>query len=155
MGQSEEELERGDGPDPDHLAARCAERMWSWDRASRSLGMVIEDVRAGAARLSMTVRADMANGHDFCHGGLIATLADSAFGYACNSRGPMTVAAGFTIDFLEPARIGDHLVAEAREVALRGRSGIYDVTVRRDDEVIAQFRGRSRSLDQPILEDPH
>jgi acyl-CoA thioesterase len=92
----------------------------------------------------------MVNGHDLCHGGLIASLADSAFALACNSHGPVTVAAGFTVDFLRPGRLGQTLYADAREVSLRGRSGIYDVTVRADHpesgEVVAEFRGRSRSL---------
>jgi acyl-CoA thioesterase len=93
----------------------------------------------------------MVNGHDLCHGGLIATLADSAFAFACNTHGSVTVASGFEVDLLEPARLGDVLVADAREVALRGRSGLYDVTVRRGDTVIAEFRGRSRSLGRPVL----
>jgi acyl-CoA thioesterase len=100
----------------------------------------------GEARVSMVVRPDMVNGHDLCHGGLIASLADSAFALACNSRGPVTVAAGFEVDFLEPARLGQVLDAHAREVALRGRSGLYDVTVRVEGTAVAEFRGRSRSL---------
>jgi acyl-CoA thioesterase len=96
------------------------------------------------------VRPDMVNGHDLCHGGVIASLADSAFALACNSHGPVTVAAGFSIDFLAPGRLGQTLYADASEVSLRGRSGIYDVTVRADDpvagEVLAEFRGRSRTL---------
>ena len=122
------------------------EQMWAADAASKALGMSLDHVAPGEARLSMTVRADMVNGHDLAHGGLVATLADSAFAFACNSRGVDTVASGFEIDLLEPARLGDLLVAEAREVALRGRSGIYDVTVRRGDTVVAEFRGRSRAL---------
>jgi acyl-CoA thioesterase len=93
----------------------------------------------------MAVREDMVNGHAICHGGLIACVADSAFAFACNSRGVKTVAAAFEIDFLEPARLGDVLVATAEERALRGRSGIYDVTVRVGDTIIAEFRGRSRA----------
>jgi len=120
--------------------------MWSDDAASSALGMTLEDVAPGRARVSMVVRADMTNGHDLCHGGLIASLADSAFAVACNSRGVKTVAAGFEVDFLEPARSGDLLVATADERALRGRSGIYDVTVRVGDRVIAEFRGRSRAI---------
>jgi acyl-CoA thioesterase len=89
----------------------------------------------------------MVNGHDLCHGGLIATLADSAFAFACNSRGVKTVAAGFEITLLSPARLGELLVATAEERALRGRSGIYDVTVRVGDAVVAEFRGRSRAVD--------
>ncbi|HSF35238.1 MAG TPA: hydroxyphenylacetyl-CoA thioesterase PaaI [Nocardioides sp.] len=129
---------------PDTL--QPARDMWAADAASAALGMQLVDLGPGEARVTMVVRADMINGHDLCHGGLVATLADSAFALACNSRGPVTVAAGFEIDFLEPARLGQVLDAHAREVALRGRSGLYDVTVRAGDTVIAEFRGRSRSL---------
>ena len=115
--------------------------------------MTLEDVGPGQARLAMEVRPDMVNGHDLCHGGLIATLADSAFAFACNSHGTVTVAAGFDITLLEPAHLGDLLVAEAREVVRRGRSGVYDVTIRRGDTVIAEFRGRSRGSDRPLLRD--
>jgi acyl-CoA thioesterase len=139
--------------DAQALAEACADAMWAGDRASRELGMELLAVGPGTATIAMEVRADMVNGHDLCHGGLVATLADSAFAFACNSRGTVTVAAGFTVDLLEPARLGDRLVAEAREVSLRGRSGVYDVTVRRDDMVVAEFRGRSRSLGRPVLEE--
>ena len=120
--------------------------MWAADAASAALGMRLVELGPGRARVSMAVRPDMVNGHDLCHGGLIASLADSTFALACNSRGPVTVAAGFEVDFLEPARLGQVLEADAREVALRGRSGLYDVTVRVGDTVVAEFRGRSRSL---------
>lgn len=124
--------------------------MWAADAASAMLGMELVDVGPGHAQVSMVVRPDMVNGHDLCHGGLIASLADSAFALACNSHGPVTVAAGFTVDFLVPGRLGQTLYAEAREVSRRGRSGVYDVTVRADEpgtgEVVAEFRGRSRSL---------
>lgn len=130
-----------------------ARAMWAADAASAALGMRLDDLGPGHARVSMPVRPDMVNGHDLCHGGLIATVADSAFALACNSHGPVTVAAGFTVDFLVPARLGQVLHAEAREVHQRGRSGLYDVTVRVDDpaagEVVAQFRGRSRTLRGP------
>jgi acyl-CoA thioesterase len=139
--------------DPAALATACAEVMWASDRASQSLGMVLESVTPGRARLSMVVRPDMVNGHDLCHGGLIAALADSAFAFACNSHGTVTVASGFDVQLLESARLGDQLVADAREVALRGRSGVYDVTVRCGEKVVAEFRGRSRSLGRPILEE--
>ena len=133
-------------PDP----LQPARDMWAADAASAMLGMEVLHVGPGEARVSMLVRDDMVNGHDLCHGGLIATLADSAFALACNSRGPVTVAAGFSIDLLSPARLGQVLHADAREVSLRGRSGLYDVTVRADQpetgEVIAEFRGRSRTL---------
>lgn len=128
----------------------AARDMWAADAASHALGMELVQVGPGRARVSMVVRPDMVNGHDLCHGGLIASLADSAFALACNSHGPVTVAAGFSIDFLQPGRLGQTLYADAREVSRRGRSGIYDVTVRSDDaedgEVVAEFRGRSRTI---------
>lgn len=131
----------------------AAMRMWADDAASAMLGMQAVDVGPGRGRVSMVVRPDMVNGHELCHGGVIAALADSAFALACNSHGPVTVASGFTIDFLRPGRLGQTLWADAREVSLRGRSGIYDVTVRADDpedgEVIAEFRGRSRAIGGP------
>ena len=123
-----------------------ARAMWAADAASAALGMRLDELGPGEARVSMVVRPDMVNGHDLCHGGLIASLADSAFALACNSRTPVTVAAGFAVDFLAPARLGQVLEAHAREVALRGRSGLYDVTVRVGETVVAEFRGRSRSL---------
>ena len=138
-------------PAPGH-ASDPALAMWAEDAASAMLGMQVGDVGPGRARVSMVVRPDMVNGHDLCHGGLIASLADSAFALACNSHRPVTVAAGFSIDLLVPGRLGQTLHADAREVSLRGRSGIYDVTVRADDpdsgEVVAEFRGRSRTLDR-------
>ena len=132
--------------DLEDLARRSADSMWADDAASRMLGMKIVAVGPGSATVSMTVREDMINGWGLCHGGLVASLADSAFALACNSRGPVTVAAGFEVDFLEPARSGQVLDAHAREVALRGRSGLYDVTVRVGETVVAEFRGRSRAL---------
>ena len=98
----------------------------------------------------VVVREDMVNGWAVCHGGVVATLADSCFAVACNSRGTVTVASGFEVSFLESARLGEELVATGREVALRGRSGLYDVEVRRaDGTLVAAFRGRSRSLGTP------
>jgi len=120
--------------------------MWDHDPASRALGMALLELGPGRAVVAMTVRPDMVNGYDVCHGGLVATLADSAFALACNSRGRKTVAAGFDVTFLEPAHGADVLVATAEERALRGRSGVYDVTVRHEETVIAEFRGRSRSV---------
>jgi acyl-CoA thioesterase len=133
--------------DPEHLARRSAEHMWSGDAASRMLGMEIVDVGPGSATVTMRVRQDMFNGWGLCHGGLVASLADSAFAVACNSHGTVTVASGFDVSFLEGARLGDELVATALERARRGRSGVYDVTVHRasDDTVVAEFRGRSRA----------
>ncbi len=127
-----------------------ARQMWADDAASRALGMQLEELTPGHAVVSMPVREDMVNGHDLCHGGLIAALADSAFALACNSRGIATVAGGFDVTFLEPALLGDVLTATAAERVLRGRSGVYDVSVRRaDGTVLAEFRGRSRALPTP------
>jgi acyl-CoA thioesterase len=129
-----------------------ARRMWADDPASAALGMELRELGPGRAVVAMTVRPDLVNGYAVAHGGLVAALADSAFALACNSRGTRTVAAGFDVSFLEPAHSGDVLVASAEERSLRGRSGIYDVTVRRGDPdhpdatVIAEFRGRSRAL---------
>jgi acyl-CoA thioesterase len=136
--------------DAERLARRCAEVMWAGDAASQALGMRIAEVGPGRAVLTMTVRPDMVNGWDLAHGGIVAALADSAFAFACNSRGTVTVAAGFDVTFLRPARAGDVLVATAEERALDGRSGVYDVTVAAAGDVVAEFRGRSRSLGRPI-----
>ena len=136
---------------PEETAAAVGEAMWERDRASQALGMALEEVRPGYARLRMTVRVDMLNGHGACHGGLVFALADSAFAFACNSRGVLTVAAGCSIEFLAPAREGDELVAEARERSLEGRTGVYDVDVRRTDgDLVAAFRGRSAATRERV-----
>jgi acyl-CoA thioesterase len=134
----------------EELARRCADVMWAGDSASRALGMRIVEVGPGRAVLAMTVRADMVNGWGRAHGGLVASLADSAFAFACNSRGTVTVAAGFDVTFLRAAHAGDELVATAVERAVAGRSGVYDVTVRAGGDTVAELRGRSRSLGRPI-----
>ena len=100
----------------------------------------------GAAVVRMPVGSSMVNGHAIAHGGFVFLLADTAFACACNSHGPVTVAAGADITFVAPAREGDVLVATARERVSYGRSGVYDVTVRRGEDVIAEFRGRSRAI---------
>ena len=133
-------------PEPTADPLEQARTMWDDDPASRALGMALLELGPGRAVVAMTVRPDMVNGYRVCHGGLVASLADSAFALACNSRGVQTVAAGFDVTFLEPAHEGDVLIATADERARRGRSGIYDVSVRREDAVVAEFRGRSRSL---------
>jgi acyl-CoA thioesterase len=120
--------------------------MMTKDEASRGLGIELVDQGEGRAVTRMTVRADMVNGHAIAHGGLIFTLADTAFACACNSYGPVTVAASADIVFVAPARLGDVLVAEAGVRTRFGRSGLYDVTVRRGSDVIAEFRGRSHQL---------
>jgi acyl-CoA thioesterase len=131
---------------PDDIARACAEAMWNEDSASQRLGMQIVDVKAGNATLSMTVRPDMVNGHQIAHGGFIFTLADSAFAFACNSHNDKSVAAQGSITFIRPGKLGDVLVATAREISRSGRSGIYDVQVTADSEVIAEFRGHSRTI---------
>ena len=117
------------------------------DRASKMLGMQIVEVRPGGATLSMTVRDDMLNGHDICHGGLIATLADSTFAFACNSYNELTVASGFAIDLLAPGRLNDVLTARCTEVSKAGRTGVYDTEITNQrGERIAVFRGRSYTM---------
>ncbi len=128
-----------DQPDP-------VTAMLAADRASAALGIEVVEHGAGWARARMTIRPDMINGHDLAHGGLVFALADTAFACACNSWGPLTVAAGAEISFLAPAHLGDLLEAHAEMRARRSRTGIYDVTVRRGDEVVAEFRGRSVEL---------
>jgi acyl-CoA thioesterase len=127
---------------------RHVERMWADDEASRALGMEVLDLGLDHARVRMTISGSMVNGHAIAHGGYLFTLADSAFALACNSRGRLTVAAGADITFVAAARLGDVLVADATQRTAYGRSGITDVTLTReaDGAVIAEFRGRSRSL---------
>jgi acyl-CoA thioesterase len=131
---------------PDDLARACAEAMWKEDEASQGLGMEIVDVKAGEAVLTMAIQRHMVNGHGIAHGGFIFLLADSAFAFACNSRNERTVAAQCNISFIRPARLGDRLVARAREISKAGRSGIYDVRVTVDDTAIAELRGHSRAI---------
>ncbi len=120
--------------------------MFAADRASAGLGMELLEAGDARAVVRMTVSRQMLNGHQIAHGGYVFMLADTAFACACNARGPVTVAAGADITFIAPASEGDVLVATAAERVSYGRSGIYDVTVRRGDEVIAEFRGRSRAI---------
>jgi acyl-CoA thioesterase len=122
------------------------ERMMAADRSSRRLGIEVVATGPGLATARMRITQDMINGHAIAHGGYVFLLADTAFACACNSHGPVTVAAGADITFVASAREGDLLVATAEERTRYGRSGIYDVTVRRGDEVIAEFRGRSRTM---------
>lgn len=128
--------------------------MWVRDSASRRLGITIDHVASGRATATMTITAEMVNGHDIAHGGYLFTLADTAFAFACNTYGSVTVAAGADITFVAPARRGDLLEATAVERGRFGRSGLYDVTVRRpaDGVVVAEFRGRSRDLGRPFPE---
>jgi acyl-CoA thioesterase len=124
-------------------------RMLDDDLASRSLGMTLVDAGTGFAVVRMTITEAMVNGHDIAHGGYVFLLADTAFACACNSHGPVTVAAGADITFVTSAQLGDVLEARAEERVVYGRSGIYDVTVSRGDDVVAEFRGRSRRKPPP------
>ena len=140
--------------DRDALAGATAEVMWRDDNASKWLGMKVEEVRQGYARLSMGVTQNMVNGHNLCHGGLIFTLADSTFAFACNSHNQRAVAAGASIEFLAPAFLGDLLTAEGVEQALKGRTGVYDMKVSNQrGELIALFRGKSATIKGLLAED--
>ncbi|HET8701971.1 MAG TPA: hydroxyphenylacetyl-CoA thioesterase PaaI [Nitrococcus sp.] len=134
------------------IAAACVRTLWDRDVASRALGMRIEEVRPGYARLSMPVRADMINGHHSCHGGFIFALADSAFAFACNSANYVTVAAAASIDFIAPAQLDDVLTATATVQAREGRTGVYDIRVENQaGQLIALFRGRSHQLKEQLI----
>src|SRR6188508_937217 len=136
----------------DTLADKVARAMREAEGTGPAWGVEIEEAREGYARVSMTIRADMLNGHGSAHGGMIFALADTAFAYACNGRNVKTVAAHASIAFLDAAREGEMLVAEAREAALAGRSGVYNVSVRGGDgRVVAEFQGLSRSLGVPVI----
>lgn len=133
--------------DPAALAKAAADAMWREDSASQHLGMVLEHVGPGEARLSLTVTDSMTNGHKTCHGGYMFTLADSAFAFACNSYNQRAVAQHCQITFIAPAFLGDRLTATAREVSRSGRSGIYDIrVVNQKGEAVAEFRGHSRTV---------
>jgi acyl-CoA thioesterase len=136
---------------PDDLARACAEYMAVGDAASRAAGIELVDVGPGRATTRMRVAPTMVNGHEICHGGFVFLLADTAFSFACNTYGDVTVAAGCEIVFARAAREGDELKAEAVERSRFGRNGIYDVSVRRaDGELIAEMRGRSRTTGEKI-----
>ena len=136
------------------LAEAAAQALSARDRASDALGMKLVEVRPGYARMQMTVREDMVNLHSTAHGGLVFTLADSAFAYACNSHNKMAVASSCNIDFLRPAHLGETLTAIAVEQALIGRSGVYDVRVENNKgELVALFRGKSAQIRGTVSED--
>ena len=130
------------------LARQCADVMWADDQCSKALGMSVLEVSPGFARLTLSVRQDMLNGQGNCHGGIMFTLADSAFAFACNTFNQFTVAQHCSISFLRPVSLGEQLTATARERWREGRGGIYDVviTAGSDDSVVAEFRGHSRTV---------
>jgi acyl-CoA thioesterase len=133
------------------LAEATAEAMYSRDRAAQALGLKIVRVEPGASLLTMVVRSDMVNGHHICHGGMIFSLADTAFAYACNSYNSNTVASACHIDFLAPAKEGETLEAEAVERSASGRTGVYDITVRVGSRTIALFRGKSYRINGEVI----
>lgn len=133
--------------DAQRIAERVRDHMWSTDRASQAMGMRVTAIGPGSCTMTMTVRADMLNGYGTCQGGLLTTLADSCFAFACNAHNEITVASGFNVDLVAPGRLGDVLTATAVEISKAGRMGVYDVDVRnqRDERVLA-FRGRSYTM---------
>jgi acyl-CoA thioesterase len=138
--------------DPQELAELAARTMYDNDPASQALGARLVFVAPGEARMAMTVRGDMLNGHKTCHGGFIFALADSTFAFACNSRNLATVASGCSIDYLAPGFEGDVLTAHAIEYSLAGRTGVYDVHVtNQDGKRIAIFRGRSYRIKGQVV----
>jgi acyl-CoA thioesterase len=141
---------------PEALAARVGQAMFEVDAASKDfLQMELLSCEPGRARMRMAVRAPMLNGHRICHGGLIFTLADSTFAFACNSHNKVTVAAGCSIEFLKPAQLGDVLTAEGVEQVLQGRHGVYDITVSNQrGETVAMFRGKSTSIQGTVIPEP-
>jgi acyl-CoA thioesterase len=139
---------------PDERAKRSAQAMWDGDQSSSWFGMELTDVAEGYAVTELCVAEHHLNGHKVCHGGVTFALADSAFAFACNSRNQNTLAQHNMISYLAPGRLGDRLTAVAQEVHLKGRSGIYDVTVtNQDGTVIAEFRGMSRAIPGSLFEE--
>lgn len=129
-----------------------ADAMFSRDHVAHALGIKVEQVALGSATVSMIVRQDMVNGHNLCHGGYMALLCDTAFAYGCNSYNANTVASGFSIELLAPAKLGDTLVAMCVEQTLRGRSGVYDVKLtNQTGDVIALFRGKSARIQGEVI----
>ncbi len=140
-------------PDAQAIAERVRDHLWATDRASQGLGMRVTAIGPGTCTMTMPVREDMLNGYGTCQGGLLATLADSCFAFACNACGEVTVASGFNVEIVAPARLGDLLTATAVEVSKSGRLGVYDVDVRNQQgERVLAFRGRSYTIKgKPVL----
>ena len=138
--------------DAGEIARACAEAMWAEDSASKGLGMQLISVEPGRAVLAMTITERMVNGHNIAHGGFIFTLADSTFAFACNTYNQRAVAQQCAITFIAPGKLGDRLISKGVECHRAGRSGIYDITVQREDgTVIAEFRGHSRTIEGTLL----
>ncbi len=145
-----------DEMDAQELASASVQALWDTDLASQHLGMQIEHIAPGQARVSMMVTEKMVNGLGTCHGGYIFTLADSSFAFACNSANQRTVGQHATITYIAPAVLGDRLIAQARAVSQQGRSGLYDVAiVNQNGAQIAEFRGLSRSIKGALIAPEH
>ena len=141
-------------PQAQQLAEACAAKMWAEDATSQAMGMQIEHIGPGRATLSMRVREDMLNGQGHCHGGMMFTLADSAFAFACNAYNQFTVAQHCSVSFIRPALPGERLIATATECQRSGRSGIYDVMLHnQNNDLVAVFRGHSRTVKGQHLAD--
>ncbi len=139
---------------PKERAEKSAEALWANDQASAWLGISIKNVDEGQAQVTLHVQPHHTNGLGICHGGITFALADSAFAFACSSRNQATVAQHNTITYLAPADLGDTLTASAKEVSLRGKNGIYDISVtNQTGTVIAEFRGCSRAVRGPLFEE--
>lgn len=137
---------------PQQVADAVRQAMWADDHASKALGMEVLHVGPGTARIRMTVRQDMLNGHQICHGGLMTTLADSTFAFACNAYNELTVASGFDVNIIASARLGDVLTATATEVARTRRTGVYDIEVTdQNGRRLVAFRGRSSTLTGKLI----
>lgn len=139
-------------PDPQSLAEACASALWQADKASQALGMTVEKVGPGSCSVSMCITESMCNGHGTCHGGVIFTLADSAFAFACNSYNQNAVAQHCCVTYIAPATCGDTLTAKACELSAHGRNGIYDVAIENQQGIrIAEFRGHSRTIKGSLI----
>ena len=138
---------------PEERARRSAAAMWKSDAASKWLGMSLDEVGPGTARLSLEIKPHHANGHGICHGGYIFTLADTAFAFACNSFNRAAYAQHAGVNFLRPGRVGQVLEARAWRVDDVGRSGVYDAEVKADGELIATFRGVSRQVGGTLFDE--
>ncbi len=135
-------------------ARACRDAMYARDLASQALGIEVTIAQPGSAEARMSITAAMLNGFGICHGGYVFALADTAFAFACNAYDRVTVAAGASIDYLKPVHAGDVLRANAREIHRGGRAGLYEVSVRNQDDVlVAMFQGRSSALDRSLLDD--
>ncbi|PHM44814.1 phenylacetic acid degradation protein PaaD [Xenorhabdus mauleonii] len=137
-------------------AHRCIETLYAKDTCAQNMGMHIEHIDVGIARLSMTIMPNMLNGHQSCHGGILFSLADTAFAYACNSQGQAAVATSGSIDFVRPALAGDHLIATASAKYQGKNTGLYNVEIlNQEGKTVALFHGRAHRLDHSILAGSH